>query len=792
MAGKCIIPTSEAFAMKRVAFCLGIFLVAAAAAGQTVTARVDGGAAHSYVVTLSSPEWQGRRTLTPGFDKAAEWAAARFREWGLQPAGDAGTFFQAVPVLGPRSDLAWTVGMPALSVGGRDFSFKEGDFIVDSWSSPATDVTAEAIFAGYGISAPEKGFDEYAGLDVTGKVVFVLRGSPKDAPPEITDFPGDPPPNAGPPKAWTEESSDQAKITAAYRHGAAAVVLCDANPEARRAAPWTRSKTSASIFSRPFLVVAASDPRILRSVMLRDPLESLVGFVDRINRIRRATQQGTTQSAATGVRVRVKGFDQVEFYGESFGRSQSRNVLAKLEGSDPVLRNQAVVIGAHLDHLGYRSGLIHPGADDNASGSAVALEVARVMASSGARPKRTVIFALWCGEEFGHHGSKKFTASPAGGFTIDRLVAYINMDMVGLGTGIEAAGARDFPSVFSIMMRDQLPEIARTVTPEGVGPGGSDYQPFLDHGVDAISLDSIGGNGHPDYHDSGDIASKVQPEMLGLVGQFVLQAALNLANETKATLPVPGRRETCDALRFSPADMSGQSADGWRTHPARSSAELQAAILEAVGKLKMARETDVDGAAQGEPPSGMLSGVRASAAGGNLPLLATAIVALDIARLDIEGDDGTWVKDGLTMAGKGVVAAMDKARVAVNLVAPSPALLADVLAASTRPVLVSGIRTPDEGLARRVRTANAALALDCSPGGIDACASSMHALRTALGSSGNLLVSMHVDAAAAQASHRALYHALAAKGWTKEEIFAVGGQAPDGQPGGNLARFTQK
>jgi len=777
--------------MKRqgLALILTTILAGTAAPAQTVKPRVDGAAIHGYVTTLASPDWQGRRTLTPGFDRAADWAAGRFREWGLQPAGDSGTFVQAVPIVGPRSDFAWTTGMPALVAGGRAFSFKEAEFVVDLSSTGATDLGGEAVFVGYGISAPAKGLDEYAGLDVTGKIVFVLRGSPKDAPPEVTDFPSDPPARVGPPEAWTEESAEHTKVMTAYRKGAAAIVLCDANPAAREAQPWPRARLAPTPFSRPFLVVAASDPRILRAVMMRDPLESLVGFIDRINRMRRAVQQGRAQSEATGVRVRVKGYDEVALYGESFGNNQSRNVVAKIDGTDPALKRQAVVIGAHLDHLGFRSGLVHPGADDNASGSAVVLEVARTMAAAGIRPKRTVVFALWCGEEYGHHGSRRFTAAPPDGLSIDRIVAYINMDMVGLGNGVEAAGARDFPSVFGIMMRDQPPAIARAVKPEVIGPGGSDYAPFIEHGVDAISLDSIGGNGHPDYHDAADVASKVQPELLATVGQFVLQAAVNLANETTTPLPVPGRREVCDALRFVVPDIGGQSPDGWRTLGPRTPAEMRTAVVSAI---RAARKGGDAGADSTDPRPRILVGAPATAIAGNLVLLEAASAALDLARLDIGGDDGVWVRGGLTAAGKAAMTAAEEMGITPNLVRPTATLAVDVLAVASRPVLVSGITTPDESIASRVAAKNGAFALDCAASGVASCAAGLHALRTALGGSGNLLVSMRVAPADAVRVHRALYLELAKRGWNKGEIFAIAGLAPDGTPGGNLTRFTPK
>ncbi len=792
MAGKCIIRRAEAQAMIRQtgAFSLAVVFLAAAAPAQPVKARIDGTEVHRHVATLSSPDMQGRRTLTPGFDRAADWAEARFREWGLKPAGDNGTFVQSVPIFGPKSDFAWTTGMPSLVVGGRVFSYKEADFIVDSSSTAAADVTAEGVFAGYGISAPAKGLDEYAGLDVAGKVVFVLRGSPKDAPPDLTDFPPDPLPPV-PPETWAEESSDQSKIMTAYGRGAAAIVLCDANPEARQAQPWPRSRPEATAFRRPFLVVAAGDAQVLRALMLRDSQESLVGFVDRMNRARRAIQQKKPQSESTGVRVRVKGFDQVALFGESFGNSRSRNVLAKIEGTDPVLKRQAVVVGAHLDHLGYRSGLVHPGADDNASGSAVVLEVARVLSAAGARPRRTIVFALWCGEENGHHGSLRFASAPPDGVGMEQVVAYINLDMVGLGTAIDAMGARDFPSVFSVMMRDQLPEVARAVRPDVSGPGGSDYASFLARGVEAVALFSSGGAGHPDYHDAADVAPKLQPALLGLAGQYVMQAALNLANETATPLPTPGRRDVCDSLRFVVPDIGGQSPEGWRTLAARTMGEMRSAVVESIRALKNGLGAGAV-AGSGEVPTRVFVGARAAAFAGDAALLETAAAALDVARLDIDGDDGVWVRGGLTEAGRAVVADLEKAGVTLNLVRPGAALLSDVLAIASKSVLVSGMAEPRAEVASRLVAKNGAFALECVASEVPACAAGLRGLRAALGGSGNLLVSMRADPATAREVHRALYLELATKGWAKAEIFAIAGLTPDGDPGGNLTRFTAK
>jgi len=268
----------------------------------------------------------------------------------------------------------------------------------------------------------------------------------------------------------------------------------------------------------------------------------------------------------------------------------------------------------------------------------------------------------------------------------------------------------------------------------------------------------------------------------------VLQAAANLANEVKTPLPVPGRRQACDALRFAPLDMSAQAADGWRTHPARTTGELQSAVVLAIGDAKKARGQAIEEA--GDPPSpALLSGIGASAAEGNLPLLVAALTALDIGRIDLSGEDGVWVKGGLSTAGKALVAAADRSQVVVRLDGPSPSLLRDVLAVSARPVLITGTGSSEESIARQMTAGEAVLVVGCTADGIESCASRLHALRTVLGDADRLLVSMRADPASAKTARRALYQALAAKGWTKNEIYGVAGQALDGSPGGNLSRF---
>ena len=182
-----------------------------------------------------------------------------------------------------------------------------------------------------------------------------------------------------------------------------------------------------------------------------------------IDQMRRDIRDKKVRSMSTGLKAVVKGYDSVTLYGDKFKNNFSRNVLGKIEGTDPTLKNQYVVLGGHMDHLGVNNGVVMNGADDNASGTAVAMEVGRLLAANKVPLKRTVIIGLWCGEEQGLLGSNFWVKTPTDGVSMDRVVTYFNMDMVGLGDAIGAPGALNFPEIFNIIMRDQTPEVAKAV-----------------------------------------------------------------------------------------------------------------------------------------------------------------------------------------------------------------------------------------------------------------------------------------------------------------------------------------
>jgi len=765
---------------------------------QTSSIRVDGEIIKGYIAEMASADRLGRKSLTPGYEETADWAAARFKDWGLQPAGENGTYFQSVPIRGDRASFAWTLGTPELVINGRAFYTKDSDFMVDYTSTPGARIDAEVIFVGYGISAPAKGLDEYA-VDVKGKVVLALKGSPHSAPAGRGMFGPGPAPAPERPEAaqdpWADESADTVKAQLAYDRGAAAILLYDPAAPAAGGPPGMpqRREVAPSPFSRPFIHVSGIDERAFRRIMSPDPQETARGFGVRLDQIRRDIKDKKVQSAATGARAQIKAFDSVTLYGEKFNRNISRNVLARIEGTDPELKSQYVIVGGHLDHLGVINGVVYNGADDNASGSAVTMEVARLLAAHKFQPKRTVIFGLWCGEEMGLLGSRHYVATPSDGVSMDRTVAYFNMDMVGLGTEIGAPGALNFPEIFEVIMRDQAPEVAKIVRPRTGGPGGSDHSAFIELGIEALALMTGGGVGHPDYHDAADDLEKIDPDILGKTGQFVLQGVVNLAGETSQNLLIADRQHLYNGMRMNIPNVTG-SGSGWELLKASTNAELMQAINERVSALQRSLQEQRPAAGRrfrAQASSRVGRGIRdAGIFEGNAPLVEAAAALLEFGRVDVVRADGAWFGDRVSDQGQAALKLMEANNIAVNLVNPSPSLLADMLDVAARPfmVTVTGSTMPDAALIARMNEKNTVLAVDCSPADVPGCVARLESARKQFNDTDNLLLTMNASGNIDDAK-KSLYLALVKNGWSKDQVYAMTGVNLNGRPGGNLSRF---
>jgi hypothetical protein len=774
--------------------------------------RVDGTIIKGYIEYMASDDKEGRKSLTPGYEKVAEWAAGKFKEWGLKPAGDNGTYLQDVPI---ENGFTWTTGIPELVVDGRAFYVKDTDFAVDARSTPGAQAAGEIVFVGYGISAPDKGLDEYAGVEVKGRIVMAFKGAPKDAPAARGMF-GVTPPEPKDIEPFTEESKDLAKIKTAYDKGAAAILLFSPEklspvPAAAPSQPMTQAQVMAALgmggpagppltFTRPFLAVSDINERVFRHVMYRIPQESPRGFVARMDQWRRDIRDKKSHSAATGVTGQVKGFATATVYNAALKNNTSHNVIGKVEGTDPKLKAQVIVIGGHLDHVGMSNGIVSNGADDNASGSATTMEMARLFAANAAtiKPKRTIYFALWCGEELGLLGSNYWVKHPTDGVKVENIVANFNNDMVGLGDRIGAPGGLNFPTIWDVILKNQEPDIVKNLETSTAGPGGSDYAAFIEQGIEAIAFMTAGGLGHPDYHDAGDDTSKIDAEMLRKNGQFVLQGAINVANETAVNLLIPDRLHLYNGMRLNPLNLSTVRSGGGMY------------IMTAPGVIQQA------------PQQGPRFGISldVSAFAGNEAMIDLAARQLGVGRVQVVGGgDGTWFgQNGLTERGKAALKAFEGAGVVVQLVSPPARLLSDVLDNAKKGIIVSGMTTvPDAALAKKVTGKNVVVAIDFDVTAPQAVAAKLIDMKKALEGSGNLVLTTDERVVASpmgdvvqtprqkmvDAAKQQMYLALVKAGWTKDEIYSMVGVNPPatgpmqmpppaaGRLGGNLGKLSQ-
>ncbi len=200
------------------------------------------------------------------------------------------------------------------------------------------------------------------------------------------------------------------------------------------------------------------------------------------------------------------------------------NVLAFLPGSDPQKTEEILVIGAHRDHFGRQAGLLFPGADDNASGTAVILEVARVMAQAGAKVQRTVLFVSFSGEEQGLVGSRLYLQRPV--VPISSTKAMINIDHAGIGNGRLTIGVTGFEKSVALEA-GQTAGLTDKLDVYGFFPGG-DHVPFKEAGVPTVTI--VSGGVHPHFHQPTDTADTINPEILQTVARYVLALTWQLAN----------------------------------------------------------------------------------------------------------------------------------------------------------------------------------------------------------------------------------------------------------------------
>ncbi|MFP4081901.1 MAG: M28 family peptidase [Candidatus Aminicenantes bacterium] len=467
-----------------------VMVVTPASAGEK-KASFDVQAAWDYIRELASDSMMGRKSGQPSAVMAEDYIACKFREWGLETAGDNDTYYQNFTI--EHFNIEPGVVMEILTERERRQFHYGDDWRVQKFSG-AGHFNADVVFVGYGIHAPDKGYDDYAGVDVKGKLALFASGSP----PELKD-------------ELEKLARMENRVKAAQDLGAVGVCVFQHQRDQSR---YFRVRLKKEMYKPDFVILTVED-RVAHIIFkdLNTEIRHLYRQID---------EKNEPMSLATG----VKAFIAVNTTFDA--QRPTRNILAKITGMDKHLKRESVIIGAHMDHLGINPlGEVMNGANDNASGTAVVMEVARIMKLNHARPRRTVIFALWAGEEQGLLGSRYYTDHPT--HPIEKTVAYINMDMVGHGSGkIPFRGVYYGPRIWEVLEKRLPQKILDEVKPGRGGPGGSDHTPFLTKGVPGFFIIT---QGAIKYHHSRDDSDLIKPEMLKKTGDFVHAAVNILASE---------------------------------------------------------------------------------------------------------------------------------------------------------------------------------------------------------------------------------------------------------------------
>ena len=467
---------------------------------------------------LASDELTGRGVDTPGIKLAANYIAKEFAQYELKAAGDDNSYFQSFDVA-----VGVDVKEPSkLALGDNLAPALREDWIPLGFSASGR-TESEVVFAGYGVTAKDYGYDDYAGIDAKGKIVLVLRYEPppKNEKSPFKTFPG-----------YSIHSALRTKANNARDHGAVGMILIDPNQSADEKTELL--STRASLWRGGNSLLAAQLKRRVAEKWLAVRGVSLQALKEEIDR-----EEKPASTALAGAKVAL----QVTLEEK---RRSTDNVVAVLPGADPILKNEHVVVGAHYDHLGFGEfgaltaqapGRIHHGADDNASGTAVLLDLARRLSQLQLKPARSIVFVAFSAEELGLYGSRHFVERwPA----ITSTKAMVNLDMVGRlrDNRLTVFGARSGKNLSAIVGAGAR-QLGLDIN-ESDGVGRSDHMSFYNKKIPVLHFFT---GTHPDYHRPTDTWEKLNIEGMGKVSDLVLASVLRIANakETIDFVSLPAR-----------------------------------------------------------------------------------------------------------------------------------------------------------------------------------------------------------------------------------------------------------
>ena len=454
---------------------------------------------YGYVEELVSEKFGGRLTGTPEYDACADWIASLLRKWGIEPGGDEGDYRQSFSnpytLVFPGCEVSMR-----LPVNGQEIRkyYRFDDQFIPGGTSGSGEVTAEVVYVGYGVTAPEIGYDDYAGVDVRSKILLMEREVPVSPDKDVELF-----------KKWRPYSFHQYKLENAVAHGAKGMLYNYGpigNPNNAYDAGFIYSHVGVDVVADVFAGTGHDHKEVVKKI--RETLKP--------------------QSFSTGKVFTIKNI--TEHHPDGVGA----NVIGLVEGSDPALKGELIILGGHLDHLG-RMWELMPGANDNATAVAVMLGVAEAMSRCPVKPGRSVMFLFFGAEEQGVAGSEFYVDHPL--FPLDKTAAFINMEGPGVGDKVEVLAGQNYPDFFGYLERANHRYIHRIIEASyfaNIARPRQDTARFLWKGVPSVTVGAAETNPidrPPSYHNTRDNLERITPEIMEDIAQLLFAAIMDMSDE---------------------------------------------------------------------------------------------------------------------------------------------------------------------------------------------------------------------------------------------------------------------
>lgn len=432
---------------------------ALSSAEQSLTKGISVQEIEKYTTALAADDMEGRGTMQPGGEKAAKWLADQMKALGLKPLGDNGTYLQAVPV-------TETVIAPETSflLDGQPLALR-ADWAPLAQALKDIEYNGAVVFAGHALVSEPLKRNDIKDADLKGKIILLIAGRPVNMSEE----------------AWSKSNGMLQAIGSAFRNGARAVVLISNGLEKYPSEFYIdymiRRQISSGQEQTPPPILYASNAGAEKLFA-----KSGVTLKDALAQAERDDFKPIDLKANAEVKIKV-----------NVTQGEGKNIVGYIEGSDPVLKSEAVFFTAHYDAYGLLNGKVYNGAADNALGNAEMLAVARAFAKMKVKPKRSLVFMSVTGEEHGLLGSKRWVASPT--WDLQKVAAVMNLD--GIGTEVfgpvkNIVGYGAEFSTLGSMLQDTAKVYGINVMPDPVPSEGifqrSDHYSFVERGIPALML----------------------------------------------------------------------------------------------------------------------------------------------------------------------------------------------------------------------------------------------------------------------------------------------------------------